>query len=66
MINHKEVGSTCSRRSLLKSSVALVAGGVLGGVMTAYAAKLKTPSAEPPPLPWNWVELDAMEAGRRA
>jgi hypothetical protein len=66
MINHKEEDSTCSRRSFLTGSAALVAGGVFGGAMTAYAAKSKTPSAEPPPLPWKWAKLDPLEVGRRA
>jgi hypothetical protein len=66
MINHKEGDGTWSRRSLLKGSAALVAGGVLGGAMTTYAGKRKRASTEPPPLPWKWAKLDPLEAGRRA
>ena len=50
----KEEARTCSRRSLLKGSAALVAGGCLGGAMTACsdqpADKPETASTEPPPL----------------
>jgi hypothetical protein len=41
----------------------------MGGVVAAYAASA-TPKPEspvgPPPLPWKWVSLDPLEAGRRA
>jgi hypothetical protein len=66
---NKEEARTCSRRSLLKGSAALVAGGFLGSTMTACADKPdmpKTTCTEPPPLPWKWVKLDPLEAGRRA
>ena len=67
----KEEACTCSRRSLLTGSAALLAGGLLGGAMTACsdkpAEKPETTSTdEPPPLPWKWVKLDPLEAGRRA
>lgn len=67
----KEETRNSSRRSLLKGTAALVSGGILGGAMTAYstqpaAAKTETASAEPPPLPWEWPELDPLEVGRRA
>jgi hypothetical protein len=66
MIKHEDGANACSRRSILKGSAAFVAGGVLGGAMNAYAAQPKTPSAEPPPLPWKWAKLDPIEAGRLA
>jgi hypothetical protein len=40
----KKEASTSSRRSLLTGSAALVAGGVLGGTVTAYAAMPETPN----------------------
>jgi hypothetical protein len=54
-----------SRRSILKGSVALLLGGVAGRMSSAYAAPAPT-FAPAPPLPWPWVKLDPMEAGRRA
>ena len=58
-----------SRRSLLKGSAIFLLGGTLGRVSTAYPASqgVEAPTAgNPPPLPWPWVKLDPMEAGRRA
>ena len=60
---------TCSRRRVLAGSAALLVGGAMGGVVTAYGAspQAKTEvSTEGPPLPWKWVKLDPLEAGRRA
>ena len=57
-----------SRRNLLAGSAALVAAGSIGSAVTSYAQS-STPAASagtPPPLPWKWVKLDPMEAGRRA
>ena len=60
----------CSRRSILAGSAAMLVGGALGGVMSAYAAtnpkKAKKGASEAPPLPWKWVKLDPLEAGQRA
>lgn len=59
-----------SRRNMLKGSAFLLAGGIVGGLGAAYSAKesaAKTATApDAPPLPWEWVKLDSMEAGRRA
>jgi hypothetical protein len=41
----------------------------MGGAVGAYAAGVPAKSdaaAEAPPLPWKWVKLDPLEAGRRA
>ena len=70
----KEEARTYSRRSLLKSSAALVAGGFLGSAMSACSdkptdapvAKPDNASDEPPPLPWKWPNPNPMEAGRQA
>jgi hypothetical protein len=62
-------GSDYSRREVLAGSAALltgglVGGGLLGGAAAAHAAV--SPQADSPPLPWKWIELDPLEAGRRA
>jgi len=53
-----------SRRTLLTGSTALLAGGGIGSAITALAAAPETPVSAPP-LPWKWVRLDPLEAGRR-
>jgi hypothetical protein len=56
-----------SRRNMLKQSTAFLVGGAVTGAVGAYAATPKPgkiPAA--PPLPWKWVKLDPLEAGRRA
>jgi hypothetical protein len=64
----KEETGLCSRRSLLAGSAALLTGGIVSGIQNIYAAPAsKAKSAPPaPPLPWKWVKLDPLEAGRRA
>jgi hypothetical protein len=55
------------RRDLLVASAALLAGGVAGSVATGAAQKADPqPAIEAVPLPWPWVSLDPLEAGRRA
>ena len=55
-----------SRRQLLKSAGAMLAGGVIG-CASAYALPQSKPSADDPPaLPWPWSKIDPMEAGSRA
>jgi len=53
-----------SRRNILTASAALLAGGGVGSGLTAYAASTEAPVGAPP-LPWKWVKLDPLEAGRR-
>ena len=62
----KERNITRSRRNLLAGSAALVAGGVLGGVVSANTGSEATPGGAPPPLPWGWENMDPLEVGRRA
>jgi len=61
---------TCSRRSILTGSAALLVGGALGTVMTAYGSTTPDNNVkqayQAPPLPWKWVKLDPLEVGRRA
>lgn len=52
-----------SRREVLTGSATVLAGGLVG----AFAAAPPSPVAkDAPPLPWKWVALDPLEAGRRA
>ena len=64
---HDEIG-TVSRRSMLKKSATFLAGGAAGSTVGAFAAPptASEEAPEAPPLPWKWVELDPLEAGRRA
>jgi hypothetical protein len=61
----REEGIVRSRRSILKGSAALLAGVIAGRMSNAYASPAPT-FAPAPPLPWKWVKLDPLEAGRRA
>jgi len=56
--------SSVSRRKFMTTAGAFVAGGITG--CTGLALAPTRTEAEPPPLPWKWVKLDPMEAGRRA
>jgi len=53
-----------TRRNVLTASAALLAGGGIGSAVTAYATPTEATAA--PALPWPWVKLDPLEAGRRA
>jgi hypothetical protein len=55
----------CSRRSILTGSAVLLAGGIVGRISNAFGAP-KPAVDKAPPLPWKWVKLDPLEAGRRA
>jgi hypothetical protein len=54
-----------SRRNFMTTAGIFLAGGIAG-----YGTSLALPPTpkvtEPPPLPWPWVRLDPLEAGRRA
>ena len=65
MSAHDQPDGSMSRRNVLTASAALLAGGGIGGSLTALAAAPEAP-ASAPPLPWKWVKLDPLEAGRRA
>lgn len=65
MKEKKDTTGLCSRRSMLAGSAVLLTGGLVSGIQNIYAGPApKTNSA--PPLPWKWVKLDPLEAGRRA
>jgi len=57
--------SVITRRNILTGSAALIAGGGIGSGLTALAAPAAV-AIDAPPLPWPWVKLDPLEAGRRA
>ncbi len=53
-----------SRRSVLACSASFLAGGGIGAGVTALVSAPPAPEGSPP-LPWKWVKLDPLEAGRR-
>jgi hypothetical protein len=56
-----------SRRSIVTGSAIFLLGAAGGRISNAHAASAAAPAAEnAPPLPWPWVKLDPMEAGRLA
>ncbi len=55
-----------SRRDLLAGSAGLLAGSLMGRTAAATAEAAAQQAGPPPPLPWKWVTLDPLEAGRRA
>jgi hypothetical protein len=63
-----EEAGLCSRRSILTGSAMLLAAGIMGRVGSAFGAAKPAADKAPkaPPLPWKWVKLDPLEAGRRA
>lgn len=65
MEREQEKAPSVSRRNFMTKAGIFVAGGLAG-----YGASLALPATvavtEPPPLPWKWVKLDPLEAGRRA
>ena len=65
MEREQERASSLSRRNFITKAGLFVAGGIAGyGTSLALPATHKV--TEPPPLPWKWVKLDPLEAGRRA
>jgi hypothetical protein len=65
MTPRQAIEAPVTRRNVLTASAALLAGGGIGSALSSHAGPGETPAA-PPPLPWPWVELDPLEAGRRA
>ena len=55
-----------SRRSILTGSAMLLVGVIAGRISRAYGAPMIAAPVAAPPLPWKWVKLDPLEAGRRA
>jgi hypothetical protein len=65
MNSKKEQSPLLSRRNFITKAGIFFAGGIAGH-STAFAATPAQTVPEPPPLPWKWVKLDPLEAGRRA
>jgi hypothetical protein len=65
MDNKTEKSSLFSRRNFITKLGIFLAGGVAGHG-TGFASTSAPAVAEAPPLPWKWVKLDPLEAGRRA
>jgi hypothetical protein len=61
----KEKSSLFSRRNFIAKLGIFLAGGIaVRG--TSFASTPSPTVAAAPPLPWKWVKLDPVEAGRRA
>jgi hypothetical protein len=65
MNNRKETSPLLSRRGFMTKAGLFLAGGIAGH-STGFASTPDQAVASPPPLPWKWVTLDPLEAGRRA
>ena len=65
MDSTKEKSSLFSRRNFITKLGIFLAGGVAGHG-TSFASTPDPTVAAAPPLPWKWVKLDPLEAGRRA
>jgi hypothetical protein len=65
MEKEQERASSLSRRNFMTKAGIFVAGGIAG--YSSSLALTPTPKVtEAPSLPWPWVKLDPLEAGRRA
>ena len=65
MNSRKEKSTFISRRNFITKAGIFLAGGIAGRG-TGFASTSAQSVTEPPPLPWKWVKLDPLEAGRRA
>jgi hypothetical protein len=65
MDSKKEKSSLLSRRNFITRAGIFLAG-VIAGHSTSFASTPTPTVTDPPPLPWKWVKLDPLEAGRRA
>jgi hypothetical protein len=65
MNKKKEESQFISRRNFITKAGIFLAGGIAGHG-TGFALTPDSTVTEPPPLPWKWVKLDPLEAGRRA
>jgi hypothetical protein len=65
MDSKKEKSSLLSRRNFITRAGIFLAGAIAAHG-TGFASTPAPTVTEPPPLPWKWVKLDPLEAGRRA
>ena len=65
MDSKKEKSSLFTRRNFMTKAGIFLAGGIAGHG-TSFASTPAPNVPEAPPLPWKWVKLDPLEAGRRA
>ena len=65
MDSKKEKSSLFSRRNFITKLGIFLAGGIAGHG-TSFASTPAPTVAAAPLLPWKWVKLDPLEAGRRA
>ena len=61
----QERAPSLSRRNFITKAGIFLAGGIAAHG-TGFASTQAPTVTEPPPLPWKWVTLDPLEAGRRA
>ena len=67
MDSTKEKSSLFSRRNFITKLGIFLAGGIAGHGTSFASTPTPAPTvAAAPPLPWKWVKLDPLEAGRRA
>lgn len=63
----ERVTGRMSRRGFITAAGMVAVGGVLtGGAIAAVTGAKEAAPGTPPPLPWPWMKMDPMEAGRRA
>lgn len=65
MNSKNEKSLLLSRRNFI-TTAGIFMTGVIAGHGTGLASVPEKTVTEPPPLPWKWVNLDPLEAGRRA
>jgi hypothetical protein len=66
MNGDKENDGLISRRSLVAGTASFLLGAAGGQISPTHAISAAPPRENAPPLPWPWVKLDPMEAGRLA
>ena len=64
-MTHERETNLITRRSMAAGSAALLASGAVAGYAAVATSEAEDPK-DSPPLPWEWTELDPLEAGRRS
>jgi hypothetical protein len=65
MESKEEKSLLVTRRNFI-TTAGIFLTGLIAGRGTGFASTPAPTVAEAPPLPWKWVKLDPLEAGRRA